>query len=85
MALFSSVRNMVNNTSSYVPKMYNKGLNCILQKTSEMSHFYSQSPRDFLDMYLLSSKELMKNIAEDFEECREKKVIHKLRWEMHLK
>ena len=36
-------------------------------------------------MYLLSSKELMKNIAEDFEECREKKVIHKLRWEMHLK
>ena len=36
-------------------------------------------------MYLLSSKEFMKNIAEDFEECREKKVIHKLRWEMHLK
>ena len=83
MALFSSVRNMVNNTSSYVPKMYNKGLNCILQKHLKC-HTFIPNP-NFLDMYLLSSKEFMKNIAEDFEECREKKVIHKLRWEMHLK
>ena len=83
MALFSSVRNMVNNTSSYVPKMYNKGLNCILQKHLKCYTFIPHP--NFLDMYLLSSKELMKNIAEDFEECREKKVIHKLRWEMHLK
>ena len=84
MALFSSVRNMVNNTSSYVPKMYNKGLNCILQKHLKC-HTFIPHPKGISWMYLLSSKESMKNIAEDFEECREKKVIHKLRWEMHLK